>query len=286
METRILQRRIPARSAVRTHMAELFLHTEPALDLSYSFTELQLHGIGLRTAQSSPQPSTPNSTQLNALLSTLEAGKRFLDALLAFPISDYHLISFSEWMRLPYVVITVSRLCIPSEAHAAAQWDVKAAQDRVRLDLYLESLCYRMQGLSTYDKRKQPHPDFWWAMRMIMDLAKDWYCRKVQSKKSPSSQPTPNDLPTPDTLRNFSHGNANLLGPSQTPSTDGVAHTPFPGMGAIDMDNPCVNAGSGSHDPLSFMRNMDFDMDQFFDMGIWGSESYEGMGFGGGGMGF
>jgi hypothetical protein len=43
---------------------------------------------------------------------------------------------------------------------------------------------------------------------------------------------------------------------------------------------------AAGQDPFAFMRNMDFDMDQFLDMGIWGSESYDGMGFGGSGMQF
>ena len=48
--------------------------------------------------------------------------------------------------------MTIARLCMPADAHTAAGWDVKAAQERVRLDLCLESFCYRMQGLSTFGK--------------------------------------------------------------------------------------------------------------------------------------
>lgn len=247
---------------------------------------MQLHSVGLRTFLPSFQPSTANSTQLNSLLSSLEAGKRFLDLLMAFPISDYHLISFSEWMRLPYVVMTMARLSIPSDAHTAAQWDVKAAQDRVRLDLYLESLCYRMQGLSTFNKPKQPHPDFWWAMRMIMDLTRSWYCRKTQPKKVPSSQATPSNLPTPDTLHNFDYGNADLHGIGQTAPMSGSVDCPWPAMGGMTMGNLGEVPGTSNPDAFAFMRSMDFDMEQFLDIGIWGSETYEGMGFGGGKMGF
>jgi hypothetical protein len=52
------------------------------------------------------------------------------------------------------------------------------------------------------------------------------------------------------------------------------------------MDAPAMGAGNLSQDPAEFMRGMDLDMDLFLDMGIWGHESYEGMGFGGGNMGF
>lgn len=252
-----------------------------ALELSYSFTEMQLHSIGLRTSATLTQSPIADPTQLNALLAALEAGKRFLDALLTFPVSDYHLISFSEWMRLPYVVITVARLCIPSDAHAAAQWDVKAAQDRVRLDLYLESLCYRMQGLSTYDKIKQPHLDFWHALRMIMDLTRTWFVRKIKPKTTVSTKNTPGGLPTPDTLQSSNQG-ATEAGPSAAPSADAAVEFPHARLGAMNLD---MNMGNGGHDPFAFMRDMDFEMDKFFDMGLWGDESYVGMGFGGG-MGF
>jgi hypothetical protein len=114
-----------------------------------------LHSVVLRPQLGSEPPKYNDPTHLNALLSGLEAGKRFLDALLSFPAHEYYLISFLEWMRLPTVIMTVARLCMPSDAHSAAGWDVKAAQDRVRLDLCLESLCYRTQQLSTYDKVKQ-----------------------------------------------------------------------------------------------------------------------------------
>jgi hypothetical protein len=256
------------------------------LALSFLFTEMQLHSVGLRTLPPTAQPSAANPTQLNALLSSLEAGKRFLDLLMAFPVSDYHLISFSEWMRLPSVVMTMARLSIPSEAHAAAQWDVKAAQDRVRLDLYLESLCYRMQSLSTFEKAKQPHPDFWWAMRMIMDLTRSWYCRKTQAKNQPSNQPTSYNLPTADTLHNLNHGNAEIHGIGQTATIIGTMDCPWPAMGGISIGNHDQTHHTSNPDAFAFMRSMDFDMDQFLDIGIWGSETYEGMGFGGGGMSF
>lgn len=244
---------------------------------------MQLHAISLRKNHLDAQLQTSNTTQLNALLSTLEAGKCFFDSLLAFPVSDYNLISFSEWMRLPHAVITMSRLCIPSEFHTAAQWDAKTAQDRVRLDLYLESLCYRMQGLSTFDKDKQPHPDFWWAIRMIMDLTRAWYCRRIRGVKAPSSQATPHDLPTPDTMRTSNHSGVEGSGSSTTPFVEGMADLHFSSMGAMDMNGGAsTNAFGDGNDPFAFMREMDFDMDQFLDMGIWGSDSYEGMGFGGG----
>ncbi|KAF2469241.1 uncharacterized protein BDR25DRAFT_263691 [Lindgomyces ingoldianus] len=255
------------------------------LDLSCSYTMMQLHSIGLRSSQVSSEHPFASPTQLNALSSTLEAGKSFLDALIAIPASEYHLITFPEWMRLPFVVMTITRLCIPSEAHTATRWDVKAAQDRVRLDLCLESLCYRMQSLSTFEKRKQPHPDFWWAMRMIMELIKGWYCRKIRVRMMTSAQLTPNELPTPDTIPNF-QGSLESSRTCQTPLTvhDGVHRFPQMALNHVDLGTGNLDVGNEYLDPFAFMMDKDFDMDKFFDMGIWGTGTYEEMGFGGGNM--
>ncbi|ORY18170.1 hypothetical protein BCR34DRAFT_554339 [Clohesyomyces aquaticus] len=254
-----------------------------ALDLSYSFARLQLHSVGLRPLPPSLGPSSASPVQLNSLLSALEAGKSSLDSLLDLPASDYHLLSFPEWMRLPFVVMTVAKLCIPSDAHNAAQWDVKAAQDRVRLDLCLESLCYRMHGLSTFQRPIQPHPDFWWAMKMIMDLTRAWYCRKIRGGNAPVRQVDSHELLTPSTTTYNGQSSAGNTGVYQTPST------------MTDGPNECQRAGfmdghlsfdNGNHDTFAFMQDPNFEMDQFFDIGIWSTGTYEELGFGGGNMGF
>jgi hypothetical protein len=260
--------------AQNTDVLDLLADTALVLSLSSSFTDMLLHSVALRAPTSEDSLPSVDSTQLNALLSTLEAGKRFLDALLSFPVDEYHLISFSEWMRLPTVIMTVARLCMPTDAHVAIGWDFQTAQERVRLDLCLESLCYRMQQLSTYDKSKQSHPDFWYAMRFINDLTKNWYMRKIKS--STSSQFTPS-------------GGTGVTGSERSGPSAGAFPTPssnssLPNFG-MDMGMGDYDVHMGGHDdrdPFAFMKDMDFDMEQFFDMGIWGDEGYNGMGFGGG----
>jgi hypothetical protein len=84
------------------------------LDLSSSFTDMQLHSVALRPSGSSLHPLSADSTRLNALFATLEACKRYLDTVITLPLSEYHLISFIEWMRLPSIIMTLARLCMPS----------------------------------------------------------------------------------------------------------------------------------------------------------------------------
>ncbi|KAL1794338.1 hypothetical protein ACET3X_007759 [Alternaria dauci] len=261
--------------------------SQELLELSFSYTKMQLHSVALR---SSPPdlPASVRSSQINSLISSLEAGKQFLDALVSFPAQEYHLISFSEWMRLPAVIMTVTRLCIPTKEHVAIGWDTQAAQDRVRLDLCLESICYRMQTLSAFDKKKQPETDFWHVMRMIIDLTKNWYIRKIRPEQ-PSQTPS---MPTPGSSieHSASEGSCPITGAPRTHSTNHASdrYHNFADINYTDefnMDLPSENEANS--DPFGLMRSADFDMGQFFDMAgsIWGEDSYNsyaGMTFGSG----
>lgn len=243
---------------------------------------MMLHTIALRPIVEPTNLPASDSSHVKSLLSALEAAKRFFDTLLSFAASDYHLISFAEWSRLPTVMMTVAKLCIPTDSHTTVGWDVKTAQNVVRLDICLEALCYRFQNQTTYDKVTQPHPDFWWAMRFVTDLTRSWYVRKIstEAQEGGSSLPTPTlttphhvvrsdtgALPTPPERRNQGNG-------SGFPDID---------FSSMDMD---IGMDGGDDDPVAFLKSAEFDMEQFFDMGIWGDEAYHGMGFGGGGMPF
>ncbi|KAI4644468.1 hypothetical protein J4E93_006371 [Alternaria ventricosa] len=257
------------------------------LELSFAYAKMQLHSVALRPSPSE-LPASARSSQINSLLSALEASKLFLDTLLSYPAHEYHLISFSEWMRLPPVIMTVAKLCIPTEDHAAIGWDTQAAQERVRLDLCLESLCYRMQTLSTYERPKRPHPDFWYAMGMITELTKNWYIRKIrpEAPSQTAAVPTPSD----SVERGFSETSCPITSaPTMCPTRHTEHQYNMPTgtnhMEDINIDmHPEIGAGS---DPFAFMKSPDFDMSQFFDTagGIWGDESfnnYTDMAFGNG----
>ncbi|KAF1964112.1 hypothetical protein BU23DRAFT_547965 [Bimuria novae-zelandiae CBS 107.79] len=244
------------------------------LDLSSAFTDIQLHSIALRPSASSyPPVYGADATRLNALLATFEACKRYFDIFLACPVNDYYILAFSEWFHIPNVVVTLARLCIPSDAHVAAQWDVDAAHERGRLDLYLESLCYRMKSLSTYKRTQNFHIDFYWALEMIIESTKTWFMKKINVNKAAS-----NGIPTPDTMQGLTHGlTTNTSGASTAPAMSEAMGCPH---AQVDSDFG-INCTNGE-DPLAMMRDPNFDMDRFFDVGLWGDESYLGMGFGGG----
>lgn len=168
----------------KTHLPSDTRHT--AMDLSYAFVEMELHSVGIRMGASPASNVLPSSTpqanryRFELLLSCLEAGKAYLDILLAVPTPHYRLFSFIEWMRLPYVLIILSKLSFPSDNYADSHWDIRTAQELVRLDLYLEALCYRMSSITTFNGASQPHPDFFLSLKMILERTRHWYVRKTR----------------------------------------------------------------------------------------------------------
>ena len=147
---------------------------------------MELHGVGLRRKSSSSRdggPSTQSSTDTfhhDLLLSCLQSAKAYLDTMLAISAMRYHLLSFEEWMRLPRVLAMTCRLCVPSSNYTDIDWDYRTAQEQVRVDLYLESLCYRMQSLTTFDSTTQPLPDFWILLKRLLERIRSWYMQKIR----------------------------------------------------------------------------------------------------------
>ena len=157
------------------------------MDLSYNFISMEVHSVGLRRNPSSTRdgshsaPSSTDTFHLDLLLSCLQAAKAYLDTLLAMSVTHYRLLSFVEWMRLPRVLAIVCKLCVPSNNYADIHWDYHTVQERVRVDLYLESLCYRMHSLTTFDKTSQPLPDFWVLLKTLLERIRSWYMYRIRS---------------------------------------------------------------------------------------------------------
>ena len=147
---------------------------------------MQVQSIGLSNNSSSSraggtvaQPST-SAFYLDHNLSCLPAGKAYLDAILAIPAMHYRLLSFVEWMRLLRVVAFICKLCIPSNHYTEIHWDHRMAQERVRVDLYLESLCYRVQSLTMFDKRSQRLGDIWILLKGLLERIRSWYTDRIR----------------------------------------------------------------------------------------------------------
>ncbi|KAF2196697.1 hypothetical protein GQ43DRAFT_382687 [Delitschia confertaspora ATCC 74209] len=246
---------------------------ERVSELSYNLAQMELHSIGLHALVNLDDSSgRSNASHLNVLLSCLEAGRAFLDNLLALPTSDYHLISSAEWLRIPFVLMTLAKLAFPSADLTKAQWDVKAAQDRVRLDLYLESLCYRMQSLTAFSPPVQTHPDFWLAMKMIMDMTRGWYSRKIRDTNASATDETAATRPEvyQDQHPMYSGSHNSFRGPPTHPENFQPGH-----LGSVEHGHLGAHQSEdmGPNMPPPFM-DLDFNMDQFLDFSLWGSGQF------------
>lgn len=139
-----------------------------ACDFLHHFAHMELSNAGL-------QEGGDNDA---LICECLDSGKAFLDTLLDHSVNTYHLIPFPVWMRLPVIIITLSTLALATNnTHSSS---APSLPDQMRLDLYLEALCNRMQILTTCQAPYQPIPDFWKAMYVIMDKARLWYVERVR----------------------------------------------------------------------------------------------------------
>lgn len=259
-------------------------------DPSYDFFNMELHSIGLRITPSAASSSDLFTAyipkHLDTLFTCLESGKAFLDKILYMPVARYRHISFVHWMRLPYVLIVVSKLSFPSPEHTASQWDTRKAQDRVRLDICLESLCYRMQSITS--SRQNTEPDFFATLKLILEKARHWYMRKTHSvtaevgsetaattatEQSPLEiiqNPHENGNQSTHHENKHPHHYSNNLTPTLTPTSQPLTVPATP-----PAVNPPDPAGS------NYSPDLD-DMSGFlapFDDSFWNSELFDG-GFG------
>ena len=263
------------------------------MDLSYAFVDMELHSVGIRMgaspASSILPPNTPpaNRYRVDLLLSCLEAGKAYLDTLLAAPTPHYGLFSFIEWMRLPYVLIIISKLSFPSDSYADTHWDIRTAQEQVRLDLYLESLCYRMSSITTFNGASQPHPDFFLSLKMILERTRHWYVRKTRVASVGDSAATaatgdPPDEDSPLEIIRDPHEGTTTGAATQQHSPDGQtseaprkpAPVPTTGMGEATqggVEATQLPAMAGFEEMDDFMGNIDdtFWTSSLFDPAIF-----------------
>lgn len=172
--------------------------------------------------------------------------------------------------------MTVAKLCMPNADHLACGWDARAAQERVRLELCLESLCFRMQTLSSYDEMKQPHSDFWRAMGFMVDLTKNWYLRKIQAQVRMQKATEPRSVPTGSGMSETLCPISAMSTANSTQGSEAQCSASFAVDYLCEASEGIVGDINESNDPFALMKNADFDLEQFFDVagGIWGDQSY------------
>jgi hypothetical protein len=123
-------------------------------------------------------PTRAHVTHFDLLTSCLEASKVYFDHLISLSPSQYRILSFVEWTRVPYAIVVLSKLAFG--IHKVPSWDLQAVRETVPLALYLELLCYRMQSMTSSTVGAQQQPDFFHSLRALFEQTRGWYEQKVR----------------------------------------------------------------------------------------------------------
>ena len=246
-------------------------------DLTYHHCSMELYNHTLKCTEVCRNTPTRQGLRLSDPSDTAEqclhAAQGFLDTLMTWSVDEYHFLTFTDWMRLPCVVMTVCKLSFPSETTMTGEHIV---QDRVRLGLYLESLCYRMQTLKTSRPPKKNVPDFWTAMQMILELVRAWYSQKLRQHGSATMTTPPFLNSVQSSVHVVSGHHSYATGSflqSTAPINDGTTSIAgYETLPDVRLEFPDIMThGSNRHMPT------DFDFEQLMNMDLWGSMPFSSM---------
>lgn len=113
--------------------------------------------------------------RLNILFACLSAAQSFFSSFLSIPASSYRLLSIVDWSRLIYATVIIYKLSLGSPR--IPEWDVQAARTTANLECYLETLCQRMQSISSTGPGVPEGADLFSIMKLIFDNVKSTYVR-------------------------------------------------------------------------------------------------------------
>ena len=132
-----------------------------------------------RTSPSS-MPSVPlqpqsSFTRLNILFTCLEATRSFFESFLSLPASQYRHISKVDLSRLIFATFVLYKLCLgPS---TVPEWDVHVARNTANIEIYLESLCYRLQQINVGHPKDPQKADLFSLLKLMFENVKTTYQR-------------------------------------------------------------------------------------------------------------
>jgi hypothetical protein len=115
---------------------------------------MQINAVALEgpsTARKSPPTNDCSQTwRLPVLTKCLEATRDFFQAFMSQPISEYRNMTFLEWTRLCMALKILFKLCY--SILDVPEWDDSRVRKETQLGLIIESLCFRMQELTSTGK--------------------------------------------------------------------------------------------------------------------------------------
>lgn len=194
------------------------------------------------------------SSQLDVLKASLDSAKCYVESFLSFPVSEYPKLAVPQWWGLIGSVYILYVLSIGTPQFPL--WDVCVARDKIRLEIYLDLLCYRMQSITGSTTETSAGRDLFSLMAPIFANVKSSYERL---KKLPQTTSSVDEAPV--------HGTAFE---AKTPCNKRVKPGRCPALpfwsGTQNVTNPPVEA---LNDPFEGFASTDPNMDCFQDDSSW-----------------
>ena len=136
-----------------------------------------------------------------ALSRCLSAGNDFFDTFLSFDLNEYKNMTIAHWSYFIQALQILSRLCF--DIPHIPSWDSREARRTTHLGIILESLCYRMQELTsaessrssimraghgnfeaedeTEDSDPPSPPDHFFLFKSVLQILKTSYDERVKA---------------------------------------------------------------------------------------------------------
>lgn len=130
----------------------------------------------------------------------LEGMRAFLETFASLAIPEYRDLSFVQWAQLVQVLKLIPTLCF--DTHDVPSWNPAQARKELRVGMILESLCYRMDELTSTNETQQNansnpqaesslsastlQPDWFLMFKSVLKILIETYnrqCREVESNE-------------------------------------------------------------------------------------------------------
>lgn len=127
----------------------------------------------------------PTPSQHDVIMACLDSARSYVETFLSFSLSEYPKLAVPQWWGLIGSVYILYVLSIGTPQ--LPLWDVCVAREKVRLEIYLDLLCYRMQSITGSTTEAPAGRDLFSLMGPIFANVKASYERLKKLPQTASS---------------------------------------------------------------------------------------------------
>lgn len=148
------------------------------------FVVMRVGAIALFPESNYLRSIQPVTSPRGSLAGYLQPTKSLFENFLSIPISEYRNFSMLEWTRLIQTIISLISTCLAMVA--APEVDSIDADQASHFGIYLESLCFRMDELTTVTKDTKTGPDIFCMFKSVLRIVRGTYEEMIMkiSRKS------------------------------------------------------------------------------------------------------